>query len=211
MKVSVSILSNSIKAIDIVKELNKSNADYIHLDIMDGKFVPNKTWTYGEIKKIISYSNKKLDVHFMVLNPEKYLEEYALLNTEYFTFHYECIKDIEKMINLVKSYGLKVGISIKPNTNVKVLFPYLKDIDLVLIMSVEPGKSGQEFIDSSLERINELKSEIIRQNSNTLIEADGGINEETGLLCKNSGVDILVSASYIHKDIINNIKTLKNL
>ncbi len=211
MKVSVSILSNSIKAIDIVKELNKSNADYIHLDIMDGKFVPNKTWTYGEIKKIISYSNKKLDVHFMVLNPEKYLEDYALLNTEYFTFHYECIKDIEKMINLVKSYGLKVGISIKPNTNVKVLFPYLKDIDLVLIMSVEPGKSGQEFIDSSLERINELKSEIIRQNSNTLIEADGGINEETGLLCKNSGVDILVSASYIHKDIINNIKTLKNL
>lgn len=211
MKVGVSILSSSIKAEDIVKKLDGSGADYIHVDIMDGKFVENKTWTYSEVKKIVSYSSLPLDVHLMVKDPAKYIEDYALLNTTNLIFHYEAVKDIESMISLVKEYGLKVGIAINPETSEEVLFPYLKDIDVALVMSVVPGKSGQSFIENIPSKIKKLKEEIIRQGVKTIISVDGGINDETGLLCKEAGVDMLVSASYIHKDIVNNIKVLKDL
>ena len=211
MKVSVSILSNSIKPVDIVKKLDNTKADYIHIDIMDGKFVENKTWTVSEIKKITSCSKLPLDVHLMVENPSKYIEEFALLNTNYIAFNYEAVKDIDKMINEIKKYGLKVGIAINPETSEEVVFPYLSRIDEVLIMSVHPGKSGQSFIESTLDKIERLKNEILRQNVKTIISVDGGINDETGNLCVQKGVDILVSASYIHKDIVNNINTLKKL
>lgn len=211
MKVNVSILSNTLKPLDIVKELDKTNADAIHIDIMDGKFVDNKTWTTSEVKKIVSYSSLPLDVHLMVKDPAKYIEDYALLNTTNLIFHYEAVKDIESMISLVKEYGLKVGIAINPETSEEVLFPYLKDIDVALVMSVVPGKSGQSFIENTPSKIKNLKEEIIRQGVKTIISVDGGINDETGLLCKEAGVDMLVSASYIHKDIVNNIKVLKDL
>ena len=211
MKVSVSILSNSIKPVDIVKKLDNTKTDYIHIDIMDGKFVENKTWTVSEIKKITSCSKLPLDVHLMVENPSKYIEEFALLNTSYIAFNYEAVKDIDKMINEIKKYGLKVGIAIKPETSEELLFPYLSKIDEVLVMSVHPGKSGQSFIESTLDKIERLKNEILRQNVKTIISVDGGINDETGKLCLEKGVDTLVSASYIHKDITNNINTLKKL
>lgn len=211
MKVSVSVLSNEIKPQDIVKKLDLSKPDYIHIDIMDGKFVSNKTWTTSEVRKFTSYSTLPLEVHLMVTNPSKYIEDYALMNTSMIIFHYEAVKDINEMINKVKLYGLKVGIAINPETNIEVLIPYLNMIDEVLIMSVHPGKSGQSFIEESLEKISALKNIIIEGNYKTIISVDGGINNETGLLCKDAGVDELVSASYIHKDIINNIKTLKNI
>lgn len=211
MKVSVSVLSNEIKPQDIVKKLDLSKPDYIHIDIMDGKFVSNKTWTTSEVKKFTSYSTLPLEVHLMVNNPSKYIEDYALMNTSIIIFHYEAVKDINEMINKVKLYGLKVGIAINPETNINVLIPYLNMIDEVLIMSVHPGKSGQSFIEKSLEKISVLKNIILEGNYKTIISVDGGINNETGLLCKDAGVDELVSASYIHKDIINNIKTLKNI
>ena len=211
MKVSVSILSSSIKPQDIVKKLDNTKADFIHVDIMAGKFVENKTWTISEVKKIVSYSKLPLDVHLMVENPSKYIEDYALLNTNYITFHYEAVKDIDKMINEIKNYGLKVGIAINPETDEKVLYPYLTKVDQVLVMSVHPGKSGQSFIDNTPNKIDNLKQEIINQNAKTIISVDGGINDETGRLCVDKGVDMLVSASYIHKDIVNNINTLKKL
>lgn len=211
MKVSVSVLSNEIKPQDIVKKLDLSKPDYIHIDIMDGKFVSNKTWTTSEVKKFTSYSTLPLEVHLMVNNPSKYIEDYALMNTSIIIFHYEAVKDINEMINKVKLYGLKVGIAINPETNINVLIPYLNMIDEVLIMSVHPGKSGQSFIEESLEKISILKNIILEGNYKTIISVDGGINNETGLLCKDAGADELVSASYIHKDIINNIKTLKNI
>ena len=211
MKVSVSILSSKIKPTDITKKLDNTCADYIHLDIMDGKFTENKTWTFSEVKKIISYSKLPLDVHLMVNNPEKYIEDYAMMNTNYLTFHYEAVKDIQSTIDKIKDYGLKVGISICPDTDVNVLYPYLNQIDQVLIMSVVPGKSGQSFIETSPEKIKQLKEEIEKQNTKTIISVDGGINNETGLLCKEAGVDMLVSASYIHQDIIQNTKILKNI
>lgn len=211
MKVSVSVLSNEIKPQDIVKKLDLSKPDYIHIDIMDGKFVSNKTWTTSEVKKFTSYSTLPLEVHLMVNNPSKYIEDYALMNTSIIIFHYEAVKDINEMINKVKLYGLKVGIAINPETNINVLIPYLNLIDEVLIMSVHPGKSGQSFIEESLEKISVLKNIILEGNYKTIISVDGGINNETGLLCKDAGADELLSASYIHKDIINNIKTLKNI
>lgn len=211
MKVSVSILSSSIKPQDIVKKLDNTKADFIHVDIMDGKFVENKTWTISEVKKIVSYSKLPLDVHLMVENPSKYIEDYALLNTSYITFHYEAVKDIDKMINEIKNYGLKVGIAINPETDEKVLYPYLTKVDQILVMSVHPGKSGQSFIENTPNKIENLKQEIINQNAKTIISVDGGINDETGKICVDKGVDMLVSASYIHKDIVNNINTLKRL
>lgn len=211
MEVSVSILSSSIKASDIVKKLDNTKADYIHVDIMDGKFVENKSWTFGEIKKITSYSKLPLDVHLMVNNPEKYIEDYAMLNTHYLAFHYEAVKDINSMIEKVKEYGLKVGIAINPDTPANVLFPYLKDIDEVLVMSVYPGKSGQSFISSSPNKIKELSEEINGQGLKTIISVDGGINDETGVLCKEAGVNRLVSASYLHKNLQDNINILKKL
>lgn len=211
MKVNVSILSSTIKPQDIVKELDKTNADAIHVDIMDGKFVDNKTWTISEITKITKYSSLPLDVHLMVNSPSKYIEDYAMLNTNNITFHYEAVENIDKMINEIKDYGLKVGIAINPDTDIKNIFPYLDRIDLVLVMSVYPGKSGQSFIETTPSKIKELKEYITENDLKTQISVDGGINDETGKLCKDSGVDILVSASYIHKDIKNNIDILKKL
>ena len=170
MKVSVSVLSSSIKPVDIIKKLDNSVANYIHVDIMDGKFTENKTWTFSEVKKMISYSKLSLDVHLMVNNPEKYINDYAMLNTSYLTFHYESVKNIEEMINKIKNYGLKVGISICPDTDVEVLFPYLKMIDQVLVMSVVPGKSGQSFIESSVAKISKLKEEIVNQDAKVIID-----------------------------------------
>lgn len=211
MKVNVSILSNTLKPLDIVKELDKTNADAIHIDIMDGKFVDNKTWTTSEIIKLTKYSNLPLDVHLMVSNPSKYIEDYAMLNTNNITFHYEAVKDVNKVINEIKDYGLKVGIAVNPDTDVKNIYDYLSDIDIVLIMSVYPGKSGQVFINETLDKIKELKDYIVNNNLKTLISVDGGINDETGKLCKEAGADVLVSASYIHNDIKNNIDKLKEL
>lgn len=211
MKVSVSILSNTLKPLDIVKELDKTNADAIHIDIMDGKFVDNKTWTTSEIIKLTKYSNLPLDVHLMVSNPSKYIEDYAMLNTNDIIFHYEAVKDVNKVINEIKDYGLKVGIAVNPDTDVKNIYDYLSNIDIVLIMSVYPGKSGQVFINETLDKIKELKDYIVNNNLKTLISVDGGINDETGKLCKEAGADILVSASYIHNDIKNNIDKLKQL
>lgn len=211
MKVNVSILSSTIKPQDIVKELDKTNADYIHIDIMDGKFVDNKTWTISEITKITKNSTLPLDVHLMVNNPSKYIEDYAMLNTNDIIFHCEAVKDVNGMIDEIKNYGLKVGIAINPDTNVEEIYQYLDKVDLVLVMSVYPGKSGQSFIEESLDKIRKLKQEIQEKNLKTLISVDGGINDETGKLCKEAGVDILVSASYIHKDIKNNIDILKNI
>lgn len=211
MKINVSILSSTIKPQDIVKELDNTNADAIHIDIMDGKFVENKTWTIGAITKITKYSSLPLDVHLMVNNPSKYIEDYAMLNTNDITFHYEAVENIDKMINEIKDYGLKVGIAVNPDTDIKNIFPYLDRIDLVLVMSVYPGKSGQTFIETTPSKIKELKEYITENDLKTQISVDGGINNETGKSCKDAGADILVSASYIHNDIKHNIDILKNI
>lgn len=198
MKVSVSILSSTLKPNDIISKADTTDADFIHLDIMDGKFVENKTWTMSEVMKLSSLTSKKFDVHLMVKNPSKYINDYAMINTEYLTFHYEAVKDVSIVIDEIKSVGLKPGISIKPNTNVSEILPYLKDLKQVLVMSVEPGKSGQKFMESVVYKIDALRRVIDENGYDTIISVDGGINDETIEIVKNAGVDMVVSASYLH-------------
>ncbi len=199
MKVSVSFLTSKYNPRDIIKKANNTDCDYLHVDIMDGKFVENKSFTFGEVKNLMSNSSKKLDVHLMVKDPVKYIEEYALLNTEYLTFHYETNKNVEELIEKIKEYGLKVGISIKPDTNITEIIPFLDKLDLVLIMSVEPGKSGQVFKESILYKIEALRKIIDNRDLKTIINVDGGINEETSKLVCEKGADMVVSASFLHE------------
>ena len=195
MKISTSIL-NAKDRVKAVIELNKTNTSYIHIDVMDGIFVSNTQFnTIKEINAINMVSKHKLDIHLMVENPIEYIEQLENMNIEYITFHLEVEKDIKQIISKIKEKKYKVGISIKPNTDIKKIKPYIKDIDLILVMSVEPGKGGQEFLPSTLEKINTLKKLILENNSNTLIEVDGGINDKT--ITKLDNVDIAVVGSYV--------------
>lgn len=204
-EVSGSFLSNNDKLYEI-NRLNNSNVDYIHFDVMDGKFVSNKNITVSELPKLIDNVKKKIDIHFMVSNPDKYIEKICYYNIEYITIHYE-IKNLEDYIDKIKNYGFKIGIAIKPETDIEKIYYLLDKINLVLIMSVEPGKSGQKFIDVS-DKINKLKQEIINRKLNVKISVDGGINEEVLTYVKEA--DILVSSSFILSDLDKNVDILKN-
>ena len=191
MEISLSILScNSIE--DAINKINNTNTDYLHLDVMDGVFVPNISYNIEEIKYIINNSNKKIDAHFMVNDPIKYLENIKDYNLEYFTFHVE-VDNVEEIIKKIRENNYKVGLSIKPNTDVNILKEYLDVIDLILVMSVEPGMGGQTFINSTVDRIKEIKK--IIGNKNIKIAVDGGINNNTIKLINDA--DIAVVGSYI--------------
>lgn len=196
MKVSASFLSCSNPAVDLAK-LNETDVDYIHVDIMDGKFVSNKTMPFSEMKNISKYTSKRLDVHLMVENPKEYIPLYAELNTEYITIHVEIDEDIMECLELIKRYSIKSGLSIKPNTKVSELIPYLPYIDMVLVMSVEPGAGGQAFIEESEDRINEVRALLDSYNIPAVINVDGGINGDTVKHCRNC--DMVTSGSYIVK------------
>ncbi len=191
--ISTSFLSSNRIADDLIK-LNDTTTDYIHVDVMDGKFVKEKSLPYKELKNIYKYTSKRLDVHLMVNKPEKYIKKYASLNTEYLTVHIELEKNITKYIDLIKSYGIKVGLSINPDTNIRLLEPYLKEIDMVLVMAVFPGYGGQQFIEKTTERVELLKQLIEEINPKVIISVDGGINNETS---NKLPVNMVVSGSYI--------------
>ena len=194
MLISTSFLSSKNLIHDLV-ELDKTDTDYIHVDIMDGKFVKKKTMPFKEMRNIYKYTNKRLDVHLMVKNPKKYIEDYASLNTEYISFQIESDENIEKNLQLIKEYGIKSGLAISPDTEIKELVPYLPLLDLVLVMSVEPGAGGQDFIVKTKDKIKELKILLSEYNSDVKISVDGGINDRTKKYC--TDCDILVSGSYI--------------
>jgi len=193
VKISVSYLSSK-NIIEDLRKLTVTDTDYIHVDVMDGKFVKNRTLSFSELKEIHRYTNKRLDVHLMVKKPWKYIDDYATLNTEYITFHVET-KNVEKTLDLIDSYGIKKGLSIKPETSLDELDPYLDNIDLILVMAVEPGRGGQEFIDNTIDRIKTLKKKLKEHKSKALISVDGGINEEVAKKLKD--VDILASGSFV--------------
>ena len=205
IKISPSILSSNNR-IDTIKKLNNTNCEYIHIDTMDGIFVPNKQMDLEEIITLEKHTTKPLDIHLMTENPINYIKHLGNKNIEYITFHLEINKNINEIINKIKSLNYKVGISIKPNTKVDELIPYLDKIDLVLIMSVEPGFGGQKFIPETLE-----KTKTIRNiNKDITIEIDGGINDSNINIIKKH-VDIAVVGSYIinnddYNKAINNLK-----
>lgn len=188
-----------------IEMLNNSNTDYIHFDVMDGKFVKNKNLSIKELEKYLKMSKKKNDVHLMVKNPKEYIKTLSIYNISYLTIHKE-IENYKEMIKLIKSYGIKPGLAINPETNIEDVFEDLKNVSLVLLMSVHPGKSGQEFIEETTNKISVLKEEIIKKNLSVKISIDGGIKEE--VLEKIKDVDIVVSASYILND-LNNINKIK--
>ena len=190
--ISASILSIKENIKQNVKLLDETTVDFLHLDIMDGKFVKNKTWDIEQIKDIVENTKKPKDIHLMVDDVKDYVCKFKILNPTYITFHIEVKQDIMELIKYIKNLGIKVGISIKPNTNIEKILPYLPFIDLVLIMTVEPGYGGQKFIEDvipKVEKLNELKNKF-----NFILEVDGGINNETISKVKS---DIYVVGSYI--------------
>ena len=184
--------------------LTACGADYLHFDVMDGKFVPNTSFSYEDYLYIHSFSSLPMDVHIMVENPEEYLDFYGKNGAKILTFHYEALKTDEerrKVLKKIRSYSMLAGISLKPNTPSEVLLPLLDDIDVILIMSVEPGKGGQAFLPASLDKIQFFRTLIDEKKLPILIEVDGGINNITGKEARDKGADILVAGSYLfHKD-----------
>lgn len=197
MKVSASFLSIEDQLEDKIQTLAHANPDYLHLDIMDGNFVPRKTWSKDEMKTLLKDIDTPLDVHLMVEDIEMYAREFSELHPEFITFHIEATRRPEEIIRFIHHLGCRVGITLNPNTSLENIIPYLGKVDLVLVMSVEAGAGGQEFLQNSIDRIHRLE-DIRKQNGyEYLIEVDGGINEVTAFYCRNA--DILVAGSYITK------------
>ena len=192
MLISVSFLKNKDGNIETINKLNNTSCDYIHIDIMDGKFTKNKNFEYGEIEELFKNNKKRLDVHLMVEDAYSYIEDYIKLKPDFITFHIESKSDINKCIKLVKDNNIKVGLAINPETRIYSILPYINDIDLVLVMSVVPGEGGQAFIKDVVKKINELKA--LQRKYKYVINVDGGINNETIKLVNS---DMIVSGSYI--------------
>lgn len=209
MLISTSILSIKENIDKKILELNNLDVDYIHLDIMDGKFVKNKTRSFNQIVSDINNTTKKVDVHLMVKDVKKYVDKYLLIKPDIITFHVEAIKDIDSMIDYIKEHNVKVGLAINPNTSIEDLSFYLDKIDVVLVMSVVPGMGGQKFILDVEEKIDELRLLKDAYKYNYIIEVDGGINNKTILNTLNA--DMIVVGSYItnSSDYKKQIKTLR--
>tara|TARA_R110000744_G_scaffold99349_5_gene191795 strand:- start:1147 stop:1797 length:651 start_codon:yes stop_codon:yes gene_type:complete len=193
-----------------VEMVNASEAEYHHIDIMDGVFVPNISYGMPVVKAIKKSATKPLDVHLMIVNPDRYLEEFANLGAHILTVHYEACTHLHRTIQAIKALGMKAGVALNPHTNVMLLEDIIQDIDVVLIMSVNPGFGGQSFIENTYDKIRATKALINRKKSAALIEIDGGVTTANSQKLVDAGADILVAGSFVFKS-ADPVKTIKEL
>lgn len=184
---------------EAISEVNKSSASLIHLDVMDGQFVPNISFGVPVIEAVAKVSTKPLDIHLMIVDPDRYLSTYAAFKPEYLTIHLEAATHLHRSIHQIKELGCKAGVAINPHTNIESLKDTIKDIDLVCVMSVNPGFGGQSFIENTYDKVIALKKLINETNSNTLIEIDGGVTKNNAEKLSHCGADILVAGSSVFR------------
>ena len=210
------ILAPSILAADFgnlqqdIEMINKSEADWFHLDVMDGVFVPNISFGMPIIKSIANHAKKTLDTHLMIVNPDQYIKTFADLGVDILTVHYEACTHLHRTIQAIKVAGMKAGVALNPHTNVSLLTDTITDIDLVCIMSVNPGFGGQKFIENTYHKVEQLKNLILQKNASTLIEIDGGVTNKNAKKLIDSGADVLVAGSYVFGS-ENPMETIRNL
>ncbi|MGV8964087.1 MAG: ribulose-phosphate 3-epimerase [Candidatus Saccharimonadaceae bacterium] len=180
-----------------VEMLNASEADWFHLDVMDGVFVPNISFGFPIMNLLKKITNKPLDVHLMIVQPEKFIDEVAAMGAYMMNVHYEACTHLHRTVHAIKDKGMKAGVTLNPHTPVSFLHDIIQDLDMVLLMSVNPGFGGQKFINNTLSKLDDLKNLIIQKNSHALIEVDGGVDLKTGKLLVDGGADVLVAGSFI--------------
>lgn len=198
MKVAPSLLSANFADLRADMEwLNRSQCDYLHLDIMDGVFVPNISFGFPVLKYVADLTQKPLDVHLMIVEPQKFIPEVKALGAYYMNVHYEAVRHLHRVVHEIREAGMHPAVTLNPSTPVSVLADIIQDVDMVLLMSVNPGFGGQKFIMHTLDKVRQLRQLITESGSKALIEVDGGVNMETGTLLAEAGADVLVSGSTI--------------
>ena len=215
---STKLIAPSILAADFanlqrdIEMINTSEADWFHIDIMDGVFVPNISFGMPVLRDIAKHANKTIDVHLMIIDPDRYIQTFADLGANILTVHYEACKHLHRTLQVIKVAGMKAGVALNPHTPVSVLEDIITDIDLVCIMSVNPGFGGQQFIEHTYEKVTTLKALITKKNAPTLIEIDGGVSDKNAPQLVQAGADVLVAGSFIFKskDPVSTIKNLKS-
>lgn len=182
-----------------IEMINNSDADWFHVDIMDGVFVPNISFGMPVLDVIARHAKKTVDVHLMIVNPDQYIKTFAQLGANNLTIHYEACTHLHRTLQAIKAEGMKAGVAINPHTNVLLLEDIIKDIDLVCMMSVNPGFGGQSFIENTYDKVRKLKEIILRNGASTLIEIDGGVSDKNARQLAEAGADVLVAGNYVFK------------
>jgi len=205
LKMKKTIIAPSVLAADFanlqrdIEMINNSEADWFHIDIMDGVFVPNISFGMPVLEAITKHARKTIDVHLMIVDPDRYIKTFAQLGSNILTVHYEACTHLHRTLQAIKAEGMKAGVAINPHTSIAVLEEIINDIDLVCIMSVNPGFGGQSFIENTYSKIERLKDLIIRKNTSTLIEIDGGVTNKNAKQLVDAGADVLVAGSFVFR------------